>query len=113
MQTSGVSPQPAPGWLPNVASPLFHALLAASATPSLSSGPNGYQGGHRGRILNIKYLPSDSMLPPLRLAMRLKFFRDPVMPSRDSGSGDIEPPPQDDAGFSRHFPAKVNRHIPG
>jgi len=60
-----------------------------------------------------KYLPSDSILAPLKLAIRLKFFRDLVMPSRDSSSGDIEPPAQGDAGFSRHFPAKVNRHIPG
>jgi hypothetical protein len=28
-----------------------------------------------------------------------------LMPSRDSKPGDIEPPTQDGAGFSRHFPA--------
>jgi hypothetical protein len=69
--------------------------------------------GHEGRISNIKYFASDSILPPLKLSIRLKFFRDPVMPSRDSSSGDIEPPAQGDAGFSRQFPAKINRHIPG
>jgi len=47
------------------------------------------------------------MLPPLKLAIRLKFFRDPVMPSRDFSSKDIEPPAQEGAGFSRHFPAKT------
>jgi hypothetical protein len=40
----------------------------------------------------IKYFPSGSILPPLKLAIRLKFFRDLLMPSRDSSSGDIEPP---------------------
>lgn len=50
------------------------------------------KGGHGGRISNIKYFPSDSILPPSKLSIRLKFFRDPVMPSRDSSSGDIEPP---------------------
>jgi len=69
--------------------------------------------GHGGRFSNIQYVASDSILPPLKLAIRLKFFRDPVMPSRDSSSGDIEPPVQDDAGFSRHFPAMINRHITG
>jgi hypothetical protein len=56
-------------------------------------------------VSNIKYFPSDSMLPRFKFAIRLKSFHDLVMPSRDSSSGDIEPPPQDDAGFSRHFPA--------
>jgi hypothetical protein len=59
--------------------------------------------------LNIKHFLSDSMLPPLKLAIRLKFLRELVMSSRDSSSGNIEPPAQDDAGFSRHFPAKINR----
>lgn len=64
-------------------------------------------------ISNINYFSSDSILPPIKLSIRLKFFRDPVMPSRDSSSGDIEPLAQGDAGFSRQFPAKINRHIPG
>jgi hypothetical protein len=63
-------------------------------------------------MLNVKYFPSDTIFPPFKLAIRLKFFRDLVMPSRDSSSGNIESRAQDDVGFSRHFPAKVNRHIP-
>jgi len=43
-----------------------------------------YCEGHGGRISNIKYFPSDSIVPPFKLAIRLKFFRDPAMPSRDS-----------------------------
>jgi hypothetical protein len=68
--------------------------------------------GHGG-ISNIKYLPSDSIVPPLKHAIRPEFFRDPVMHSRDSSSGDVEPPAQAEAGFSRQFPAKINRPIPG
>jgi len=49
------------------------------------------------------------MLPPLKLSIRRNFFSDLVMPSRYSCSGDIEPPTQDDAGFSLHFPVKINR----
>ena len=40
------------------------------------------KAGYEGRIYIIKYFPSDSMLPPLKFAIRLKFFRDPAMPSR-------------------------------
>jgi len=53
------------------------------------------------------------MLPPLKPAIDLKFFRNPAMPSRDSSFADTEPLTQDDAGFSRHFPAKINCRIPG
>lgn len=45
--------------------------------------------GHRGRVLNIKYFPSDAIVPPLKLAILLKFLRDPVMPSRDSSSAAV------------------------
>ena len=39
------------------------------------------KGGQRGRISNIKYFSSDSIVPTLKLAIRIKFFRDPAIDS--------------------------------
>ena len=49
-----------------------------------------------GRISNIKYSPSDSIVAPLMLAICLKFFRDPGMPRRDCSAADVKPSSQSD-----------------
>jgi len=43
-------------------------------------------------ISNIKYFPSNTIVPSLKLVIRLKLYRDPAMPSRDPSSADVEPP---------------------
>ena len=87
---------------------IYQALQPVTLNPVTAQ-----KRGLEGRISNVKYFSSDSILLPIKFAIRLKFFRDLLMPSRDSSSGDIKPLAQGDAGFSRYFPAKVNRHIPG
>jgi len=84
-------------------------LIDADYPLDLSPKSAAASVGHEGCISNIKYSPSDSIVAPLKLAIRLKFFRDPAMPRRDSSAANIEPPAQGDAGFSRQLPAKINR----
>jgi len=70
---------------------MIHADNDSTIKIRLFRNPSTLKKGLGVRISIINYFSSDSMFPPLKPGIRLKFFRDLAMSLGNSSSGDIEP----------------------